>query len=75
MALVMTHVDDNGLVLPPDLAPYQVVFIPIFKSPADLEKIINYIEPTIQEFSKNNISFHIDKGILSNLVSSLTNTR
>ena len=60
-ALVMTHGDDNGLVLPPDLAPYQVVFIPIFKSPADLEKIINYIEPTIQEFSKNNISFHIDK--------------
>ena len=36
-ALVMTHGDDNGLVLPPDLAPYQVVFIPIFKSPEDLE--------------------------------------
>ena len=31
-ALVMTHSDDNGLVLPPNLAPIQVVIVPIYKS-------------------------------------------
>ncbi len=38
-ALVMTHSDDNGLVLPPKLAPTQVVFVPIYKNPEELVKI------------------------------------
>ena len=38
-ALVMTHSDDNGLVLPPKLAPYQVVIIPIYKSKEQLLKL------------------------------------
>ena len=38
-ALVMTHSDDYGLVLPPKLAPYQVVIIPIYKSEEDLQKL------------------------------------
>ena len=40
-ALVMMHSDDNGLVLPPRLAPFQVVIIPIYKSDDDLDKISN----------------------------------
>ena len=36
-ALIMTHSDDNGLVLPPSLAPNQVVIVPIYKSEEDLE--------------------------------------
>lgn len=38
-ALIMTHSDDNGLVLPPNLAPDQVVIIPIYKSEEELEAI------------------------------------
>ncbi len=38
-ALIMTHSDDNGLVLPPKLAPYQVVIVPIYKKVEQLEQI------------------------------------
>ncbi len=38
-ALIMTHADNNGLILPPRLAPVQVVIIPIYKSDADLSSI------------------------------------
>ena len=36
-ALIMSHGDDNGLVLPPKLAPYQIVIIPVFKSEDELD--------------------------------------
>ncbi|MBR1594630.1 MAG: proline--tRNA ligase [Alloprevotella sp.] len=38
-ALIMTHSDDNGLVLPPHLAPIQVVIVPIYKTDSDLERL------------------------------------
>jgi len=38
-ALIMTHSDDKGLVLPPKLAPFQVVIVPIYKSEEQLEKV------------------------------------
>ena len=38
-ALVMTHSDDHGLVLPPKLAPYQVVIVPIYKGEEQLKEI------------------------------------
>jgi prolyl-tRNA synthetase len=38
-ALVMTHSDDKGLVLPPKLAPFQVVIVPIYKGDEQLEKV------------------------------------
>ena len=38
-ALVMSHSDDHGLVLPPKLAPYQVVIVPIYKGDEELEKV------------------------------------
>ena len=40
-ALVMAHSDDNGLVLPPKLAPIQVVIVPIYKSEEEFEKVNN----------------------------------
>ncbi|MEY3600511.1 MAG: hypothetical protein RLZZ463_1288, partial [Bacteroidota bacterium] len=46
-ALVMTHSDDNGLVLPPNLAPIQVVIVPIYKSDEELEKITHILGTTI----------------------------
>jgi prolyl-tRNA synthetase len=42
-ALVMTHSDDQGLVLPPNLAPIQVVIVPIYKSDEQLEEISNAV--------------------------------
>jgi len=60
-ALIMTHSDDNGLVLPPKLAPIQVVIIPIFKSDEDFNKVSTYIEPVIKNLQSKGISVLFDK--------------
>lgn len=41
----MTHSDNNGLVLPPKLAPIQVVIVPIWKSEEERTSVISYVEP------------------------------
>lgn len=43
-ALIMTHSDDNGLVLPPHLAPIQVVIVPIYKNDEELQKLDERLE-------------------------------
>ena len=43
-ALIMTHSDDNGLVLPPKLAPFQVVIVPIYKGEEQLKKSVKRLE-------------------------------
>ena len=60
-ALIMTHSDDNGLVLPPRLAPIQVVIIPIFKSDEDFNKVSSYIKPVIKNLQSKGISVLFDK--------------
>ena len=60
-ALIMTHSDDNGLILPPKLAPIQVVIIPIYKSQEQLEKISEKINPVLSELRNKNISVLFDK--------------
>jgi prolyl-tRNA synthetase len=59
-ALVMTHSDDNGLVLPPNLAPIQVVIVPIFKTEEEFEKISVVVNDLIVDFKKLNISVKFD---------------
>ena len=59
-ALIMSHSDDEGLVLPPLLAPIQVVGIPIYRSPEDLEKISEKFELLRLAFKKKGISFKYD---------------
>lgn len=59
-ALIMTHSDDNGLVLPPKLAPIQVVIVPIFKSAEDLEKIRTTLDPVITEMRRRGIRVKFD---------------
>ncbi len=59
-ALIMTHSDDEGLVLPPKLAPIQVVAVPIYKSPEELAAISEKIEAIGQELKKRGISFKYD---------------
>lgn len=59
-ALIMTHSDDNGLVLPPRLAPIQVVIIPISKGTEQLENISRQIAPVIDALRKAGISVKYD---------------
>ena len=59
-ALIMTHSDDNGLVLPPSLAPIQVVIIPIYKSKEDLEAVNEKIIPFTEKLKKMGISVKYD---------------
>lgn len=59
-ALIMAHSDDNGLVLPPKLAPIQVVIIPIYKTPEDLDALSKKIDPIIDELKKAGVSVKFD---------------
>lgn len=59
-ALIMAHSDDNGLVLPPKLAPIQVVIVPIYKNMADLEKIDNAAYEIKKKLEKRGISVKYD---------------
>lgn len=59
-ALIMTHSDDNGLVLPPNLAPIQVVIVPIFKSDEELEKISVVVDELTKSLRKIGVSVKFD---------------
>ncbi|MDA0178615.1 Prolyl-tRNA synthetase [Mesoflavibacter sp. HG96] len=60
-ALIMTHSDDKGLVLPPNLAPNQVVIVPIYKNEDQFEQIAKVAEDIIKELRAQNISVKFDK--------------
>ncbi len=59
-ALIMAHSDDNGLVLPPKLAPIQVVIVPIYRQPEDLEKLDAKILPLIENLKSKGVSVKYD---------------
>lgn len=59
-ALIMTHSDDNGLVLPPHLAPIQVVIVPIYKNAEQLAKITEAVLPITQRLGELGISVKYD---------------
>ncbi len=59
-ALVMTHSDDQGLVLPPNLAPIQVVIVPIYKSDEQLEEISTTVNVVMLALKKLNVSVKYD---------------
>lgn len=59
-ALIMTHSDDNGLVLPPHLAPIQVVIIPIYKNAEQLVAVTARVEPIVAELRAKGISVKYD---------------
>ncbi len=59
-ALIMTHSDDNGLVLPPKLAPIQVVIVPIYKSEAQRQAISDKVKPLMEKLKALNISVKFD---------------
>ena len=59
-ALIMTHSDDNGLVLPPKLAPIQVVIVPIYRSQEQLDTINTKVAPIVENLKKQGISVKYD---------------
>ena len=59
-ALIMAHSDDNGLVLPPKLAPFQVVIIPIYKGQEQFEKVSEKANEIKDRLNKINVEVKFD---------------
>lgn len=59
-ALIMAHSDDDGLVLPPNIAPIQVVMVPIYKTEEERNAILDYFKSLKKELSGYNIRVKID---------------
>ena len=59
-ALIMTHSDDHGLVLPPKLAPTQVVIVPIYKGEEQLNELNTHVEGLVKELHSKGISVKYD---------------
>ena len=59
-ALIMTHSDDLGLVLPPNLAPIQVVIVPIYKSEDELERVAALAQDLVVQLKAKHISVKFD---------------
>lgn len=59
-ALIMSHSDDSGLVLPPRLAPIQVVIVPIYKNDEQLQQLDVYVVPVIAALRARGISVKYD---------------
>ncbi len=59
-ALIMAHSDDNGLVLPPKLAPIQVVIVPIYKGDEDLKNISKFVDELLPQLKGMGISVKYD---------------
>ena len=59
-ALIMAHSDDQGLVLPPHLAPIQVVIVPIYKNEEDLKNISSFVNELTPKLKRLGISFKYD---------------
>ncbi|HNX88614.1 MAG TPA: proline--tRNA ligase [Paludibacteraceae bacterium] len=59
-ALIMTHSDDNGLVLPPNLAPFQVVIVPIYKNEEQLNAISEKVKEITAKLKALGISVKYD---------------
>ena len=54
--VIMSHADDEGMVVPPRLAPYQIIFVPLIKKEEDRQKIMDYIT-NLQNEIKNKTAF------------------
>lgn len=59
-ALIMAHSDDEGLVLPPKLAPIHVVIVPIFRTADELAKVSAAVEPIVKELRRQGLSVKFD---------------
>jgi len=60
-ALIMAHSDDDGLVIPPRLAPTQVVVVPIYKSDDERAKVRTAVDAITADWKQRGIRFHVDE--------------
>lgn len=60
-ALIMSHGDDKGLILPPRLAPYQVVIVPIYRDEEGRSAVLSYIAKITESLEKNAVRVHVDQ--------------
>jgi prolyl-tRNA synthetase len=58
--LIMTHSDDNGLVIPPKLAPVQVIVVPIYRGDDQRKVVLEYAQPIIDSIKAKGISVKLD---------------
>lgn len=58
--MIMAHSDDNGLVLPPSVAPIDVAIVPIYKTGAQLEEIRRHVTPLAEELRKRGFTVKLD---------------
>jgi prolyl-tRNA synthetase len=59
-ALIMTHSDDKGLVLPPNLAPLQVVIVPIYKGDGQKNEVLNHVKKLYEDLNAAGIRVKLD---------------
>jgi len=59
-AVIMAHGDDQGLVLPPRIAPYQIVIVPIYRKPEDKEKVMGLVNTLEKALKKQGVRYHTD---------------
>jgi len=59
-ALIMVHGDDQGLIIPPKIAPYQVVIVPIFRKDEEREKVMPVVDRVFAELKETGIRIKLD---------------
>ncbi len=59
-ALIMSHSDDKGLILPPKIAPFQIIIIPIYGNEEDKKKVLEKVEVMKDKLESENISYKVD---------------
>jgi len=59
-AMIMVHGDDDGMIMPPRIAPHQIVIVPIIRDDADSDKILNYANDLKAKLKEQGIRAHLD---------------
>jgi prolyl-tRNA synthetase len=59
-ALVMAHGDDSGLIMPPKVAPVQVVVVPIFRNAEDRASVEGFLDDVLMDLKRNHIRHKVD---------------
>src|SRR5690606_6973069 len=60
-AIIMTHGDDQGLILPPNLAPYQVVIVPIYRKEEEKTAVMEVVNKVAKELAEKDFRIKVDE--------------